>query len=329
MSVICKRGGGKTSRAPTLERAWFIASTSGVDRYGDVVDQESWKLAEYLANPVIQVDHDWRAEKNVGRAKSISVEGGQLVVEVEWGSTPFSQEIAQKVVEGHLSAVSVGMKSASATYRDALPKTHPFYGQRGYLYRDNTLLEISVVVVPANAEAVTIRRALDDSAPDLADSEYSQPPIAYVRAIKADYPDIWTAGGMERGNEAFELWSRFREGNRDADVLEWIGEREAWAARHFADGDAFVGDSPEVPTISNIGGVVAWLKWGVIGQLGWPRIRTLIDTLKEEQDEVQKSCTPPITPVTEDTDGLDPFLRGLIQPTPPADPFAHLYFKGE
>lgn len=326
MSVVCKKGVGKASREPTLERAWFIASTSGVDRYGDVVDQTSWLLDEYKANPVIQVDHDWRAEKNVGRAASIGVENGQLVVEIEWGTSDLAKDVAQKVVAGHLGAVSVGLKSATVTYRDALPKTHEHYGQRGYLYQENTLVEISVVVVPANAEAVTIRRALSETAPDLADSEYSQPPIGYARTIRDDYPEIWAAGGETRGNEAFELWSRFRAGDRADEVLAWVSEREAWAARHFGNGDAFVGDSAEVPTLSNIGGVVAWLKWGVIGQLGWPKMRELLDTLKGEDDAEQKKSVAPETPVTEDTDGLDPFLRGLLIAP---DPFDHLYFKGE
>jgi len=326
MAMVCKRGVGKASKEPTMERAWFIASTSGVDRYGDVVDQTTWLLDEYKTNPVIQVDHDWRVEKNVGRAASVGVENGHLVVEIEWGTTPFAQEIAKKVMDGHLGAVSVGMRSATVTYRDALPKDHQYYGQRGYLYKDNSLVEISVVVVPANAEAILIRRALDESAPDLADSEYSQPPIGYANTLQADYPEIWASGGEIRGNEAFDLWRRFRNGDRDEDVLAWVGEREAWAARHFGDGDVFVGDSAEAPTLSNIGGVVAWLKWGVVGQLGWPKMRDLLDTLKELEDEDQKKSATPETPVTEHTDGLCPFLRGLLMAP---DPFAHLYFKGE
>ena len=332
MSVTCKRGVGKTTRAPTMERAWFIASTAGVDRYGDVVDQATWALAAYNMNPVIQVDHDWRAEKNVGKASSIGVEGGQLVVEVEWGSSPFAVEIAQKVMDGHLSAVSVGFRSATTVYRDSLPKDDPYYGQRGYLYRDNTLLEVSVVVIPANAEAVLIRRALDDTAPDLADSEYSQPPIAYAKALKAEYPEIWELGGNERGNEAFDLWSRFRDGDRADAVLEWVSEREAWAARHFADGDAFVGDDPEAPTMSNLAGVVAWVKWGVVGQLGWPRMRSLLDEMKEMHEAPTKSISTPDLaeePVTMETDPFNAFLLSLLAPVAPVDPFDHLYYKGD
>ena len=43
---------------------------------------------------------------------------------------------------------------------------------------------------------------------------------------------IWKAGGNIRGNEAFMLWGRAREGSESPAVLKWIKEREAWAARH-------------------------------------------------------------------------------------------------
>ena len=124
-------------------------------------------------------------------------------------------------------------------------------------------------------------RALDEEEPRLEQSEYERPPYGYVATLKADFPDIWRAGGNERGNEAFEFWTKYQDGDRGDGVLGWLKEREAWAARHYEDGDAFIGDDQESPTLSNIGGVVAWLKWGVVGQLGWGRIKSLVDQLKE------------------------------------------------
>jgi HK97 family phage portal protein len=126
--------------------------------------------------------------------------------------------------------------------------------------------------------------ALDPENPSLEDSDYAQPPRAYCEQLKADYPSIWRAGGNERGPEAFILWGKYLEGDRSEVVLNWVKEREAWAARHYEDGDAFVGSDPENPTLSNIGGVVAWLKWGVVGQLGWARMRDLLERLKDSID---------------------------------------------
>ena len=127
-------------------------------------------------------------------------------------------------------------------------------------------------------------RDIDPEQPRLEDSEYDQPPYEYVSELKADYPTIWDAGGNIRGDEAFEYWGKYLDGDRSEGVLAWVREREAWAARHFEDGDAFSGENPEAPTLSNMGGVVAWLKWGVVGQLGWAKIKDLVDTLKASQD---------------------------------------------
>jgi HK97 family phage prohead protease len=155
---LVKRAAGD---APDLERATFIASTAASDRYGDVVDQ-SWLLDNYRANPVIQVDHDYRADATVGRATSAEVKDGALVIEVQWGKGPRAQEVAQKVADGLLSAVSVGFRPGRSARRSEFPVEHPYYADKvenpyGMAYYDNELLEVSVVAVPANPEALAQR----------------------------------------------------------------------------------------------------------------------------------------------------------------------------
>lgn len=155
--------------APDLERATFIASTATSDRYGDVVDQATWKLDAYRQNPVIQVDHDYRAEATVGRATSAEVMDGALVIEVQWGKGARAQDVAQKVADGLLNAVSVGFVPGRATRRSELPDDDPYYAENPYgmAYYDNELLEVSVVAVPANAEALAQRSAGALSGADL------------------------------------------------------------------------------------------------------------------------------------------------------------------
>ena len=158
---LVKRAAGA---APDMDRATFIASTSASDRYGDVVDQESWKLDNYKNNPVIQVDHDYRADATVGRATSATVQDGALVIEVQWGKGARAQEIAEKVKDGLLNAVSVGFMPGRASRRSEFPADHPYYADKatnlyGMAYFDSELLEVSVVAVPANAEALAQRAA--------------------------------------------------------------------------------------------------------------------------------------------------------------------------
>ena len=134
-------------------------------------------------------------------------------------------------------------------------------------------------------------RALDPDDPRLEQSEYERPPYPFVLDLRDNWPKIWEAGGNIRGNEAFEYWTKYQDGDRSEGVLGWLKEREAWGARHYDDGDAFTGESPASPTLSNIGGVVAWLKWGVVGQLGMERIGALIATLKADLRESDRALT--------------------------------------
>lgn len=146
---------------PTDEMATFVASTNASDRYGDVVDQ-SWILDNYTLNPVIQRDHDYRTAATVGRGEKVRVENGKLIVDIKWGTDPASKEIAQKVKEGLINAVSVGFRPGRSILRSGLPTDHPYYADPkdnpyGRAYYDNDLYEISVVAIPANPEALAQR----------------------------------------------------------------------------------------------------------------------------------------------------------------------------
>ena len=57
--------------------------------------------------------------------------------------------------------------------------------------------------------------------------------------------------------------------------MKWIKEREAWGARHFRDGQKFK-DGSVSPNLSNVAGVVAQMKWGVVGNLGMQGMKDVI-----------------------------------------------------
>lgn len=105
----------------------------------------------------------------------------------------------------------------------------------------------------------------DDKAVSLRNSNHPQFDYDFASRIKEDEPKVWAAGGNIRGNEAFALWTRARQGDDAESVLSWIREREAWAARHIGDGSQFPEDSA---TLSNVAGVVAAMKWGVVLDIG-------------------------------------------------------------
>lgn len=151
-----------------VARQVFVASTAASDRMDDVIDQASWKLDNYRANPVVLVDHDYRAGSVVGKGEVQIVAGVGLVLDVvQWSSKEVAQAVKLDVEEGIINAVSVGCRPGRRVARRSLPSTDPLYMADGYgeVYYDCDLLEVSIVAIPANPQAVAVR-----SADDIADA---------------------------------------------------------------------------------------------------------------------------------------------------------------
>jgi len=133
----------------------------------------------------------------------------------------------------------------------------------------------------------------EDKKISLRNSNHPQFDFDFASNVKEQTPEIWKAGGNIRGNDAFKLWDRARDGDESPSVLEWIKEREAWVARHFEDGKQFEGDTE--PNLSNIGGVVAQMKWGAIGVLGEQGMKDVIlemtKKLEGKKEEKQLNAT--------------------------------------
>ena len=123
---------------------------------------------------------------------------------------------------------------------------------------------------------------IDKDNPKLTQSEYERFDYAYALDLKENYPEIWKAGGNIRGNEAFQYYAKYRNNDRSDGVLNWISEREAWAARHYEDGAQFQEDISV--NESNIGGVVAQIKWGVVGVLGQAKMKATVNRLKRKMN---------------------------------------------
>ena len=130
----------------------------------------------------------------------------------------------------------------------------------------------------------------DDKKISLRNSEEPQFDYDFAKNIKEQTPEIWKAGGNIRGNDAFILWGRARDGQDTEAIREWIKEREAWIKRHFEDGNQFKGNTE--PNLSNVGGVIAQIKWGTIGTLGEQGMKDIILELtkklegKKEENQV-------------------------------------------
>ena len=142
-----------------------VASTGDVDRHGDIVAPDGWRLDAYRANPVVLWAHDYR-QPAIGRAPAVWTEGRALLADIEFAPTDFGRTVASLYREGYQRGVSVGFRPLRfEERRDA--RSGAFLGIR---FLEQELLEISAVPVPANGNALlraegepALRRQLDPS----------------------------------------------------------------------------------------------------------------------------------------------------------------------
>lgn len=133
----------------------FRASTSAVDRQNEVIDQAGWKLDAYRSNPVILDSHRYGSIDDIlGRARRVEVGPEGLEVDVEFAPTGRGNMARELVEAGMLNTVSVGFRSLSRRpgSKAGEPMTHT----------GMELLEVSMVAIPANREAVRLRGVEDD-----------------------------------------------------------------------------------------------------------------------------------------------------------------------
>lgn len=160
-----------------------VASTDALDRNGRIVMQD-WDLSRFKANPVVLYDHNsWGIP--IGFAKSCEVVEGKLLATlcfVDAKANPLAEQVWQGIQQGALRAVSVGWMAKSA-------RVEKVNGKDVVVMSGNELLEISVVPMPANADAVMQQQASFDAAVDalvLASAPAPQPKPAASEAGAAN-----------------------------------------------------------------------------------------------------------------------------------------------
>jgi HK97 family phage prohead protease len=127
----------------------FHVSSAAVDRDNDTIDPGGWDLANFRANPVILWAHDYK-QAPVGRSVREWVEGGTLRSEVEFTDEGPNAWVGKLVARGVLRATSVGFRPIEAVENRE---------RRGYDFMKQELLEISVVPVPSNPEALVLAKS--------------------------------------------------------------------------------------------------------------------------------------------------------------------------
>jgi HK97 family phage prohead protease len=125
-------------------------STGNIDRDGDTLSPDGWKLENYAKNPVVLFAHQSR-QPPVARATKTWLEDEKLkstALFTPQDMYPFGYMIGQMYKEGFINAASVGFDPLKWAYVE--DKNRPW----GVDFLEMELLEWSAVPVPANAEAL-------------------------------------------------------------------------------------------------------------------------------------------------------------------------------
>ncbi len=131
-------------------------------------------------------------------------------------------------------------------------------------------------------------KAGDDKAVSLRNSAFARFDLAYAQDLKANHPAVWGLGGNIRGNAQFAILSRVqKQGGTPKTRAEEkaVRLREAWAARHY--------ENKRAP------GVIAQIKWLVVGTLGEQQMKTLVNEEKDKargQSDIGASRNAPPEP---------------------------------
>lgn len=131
-----------------------IFSTADEDRHGEIVNQDGWKLEEFMKNPVVLFAHD-HYQPAIGKIIELgknTVGDLEGMIQFAYEEYEFAATIFKLYAGGYMRAFSVGFMNDVIEYDQTEDKV---------TLVENTLYEISCVNVPANAMALAYSKGID------------------------------------------------------------------------------------------------------------------------------------------------------------------------
>ena len=118
-----------------------IISTDDEDRHGEIVKQSGWSVERYKENPVVLFSHD--NDQPIGKAIDINVGEKATTAKIKFAveENPRVLSLWKMVKGGYLKGISVGFINKLREGNELI---------------ENELIEISLVAVPANANAFVL-----------------------------------------------------------------------------------------------------------------------------------------------------------------------------
>jgi len=138
----------------------FVASDESVDSYGDIVRADKWDLKRYRSNPIVLFGHD--NSNPIGLSTKVWVDGKKLMHTIKFadeGTSDFIDTVRKLTAQKILRAVSVGFKPKA----EPVPIMEKGVWTGGYEFVGQELLEISLVSIPANPNALSLAKSMNVS----------------------------------------------------------------------------------------------------------------------------------------------------------------------
>ena len=142
--------------------SWFRASTNDLDRHGTIVEPRGIDTKNFENNPVFMWGHDAYGDASppdienvLGRVVDFRTTNDAFDIGVEWADHDRAVMARDLVRSGFLSAVSVGFIPDSEAMT-----TRSIDGADVPVYQRTELVEVSLVPVPSNPNAIALMRSL-------------------------------------------------------------------------------------------------------------------------------------------------------------------------
>jgi HK97 family phage prohead protease len=134
----------------------FRFSDNSIDTYNDSIAADGWEWDKVRGVPALFGHDPTKIENVVGRGKNIRVIGNSLIGDIEFADasvSPTADAVFKLVRGGFVNTCSVGFQPL--IWEQTKDKTRP----GGLDFKKQRLLEVSVVPLPANSNAVALARA--------------------------------------------------------------------------------------------------------------------------------------------------------------------------
>jgi len=218
----------------------FVASDESIDAYGDVIVAAGWQLEAFKENPIALWAHDQRSPP-IGTVDDVYIErkSKRLMARIKFDppGDPRIDRLWDQVKRRVIRAVSVGFTVDShEDIEPILDKSGDWTG--GLRFLRARLLELSLVNVPANPNALAVLRSFPTQQPlhaaaDQAAATYlsrsARPPVPAARRPSLEGPSMPTPTAVSTSEHIMQLEAQRAARERSLCELSALSETEGRA----------------------------------------------------------------------------------------------------